>query len=200
VDRKRFVLGGALSNGGEVFAWMRRTLMLPDDDTLEADIAAMPPGAHGLTVLPFFAGERSPYWRADLRGVLFGMGLATRPEEILRAALESVALRFRQIYRLLASAVGEPVEVVASGGALLRSPAWTQMMADALARPVIACREEEASSRGAALIALERIGAIKDLGERPARTAERYDPVAEHERIYDALLRDQENLFKRLWT
>jgi gluconokinase len=200
VDRKRFVLGGALSNGGEVFAWMRRTLLLPPEEDLEAIVAAMPPGAHGLTVLPFFAGERSPYWRADLRGVLFGLGLATRPEEILRAALESVALRFRQIYQILSAAIGEPGEVVASGGALLRSPAWTQMMADALARPVIACQEEEASSRGAALLALERIGAIHDLSDRPARTGERYDPTAEHERIYDALLRDQEKLFQKLWT
>jgi gluconokinase len=199
VDRRRFVVGGALSNGGEVHAWMRRTLALPADEELDETLAAMQPGAHGLTVLPFFAGERSPYWRGDLRAVIAGMGLSTRPEEIVRAALESVALRFRQIYRILSGAVGEPAEVIASGGALLRSRAWTQMMADSLGRPLIACNEQEASSRGAALLALERIGAIGHLRERPARMSGTYQPVASHEAVYDALLREQESLFEKLW-
>jgi gluconokinase len=199
VDRRRFVIGGALSNGGEVFAWMKRTLALPGEPELESRIAGMKPGAHGLTVLPFFAGERSPYWRADLRGVLSGLGLSTEPVDILRAALESVALRFRQIYQLLCRAVGEPAEVIASGGALLHSPAWTQMMADALGRPVIACSEHEASSRGAVLLALERIGAIGDLKERPARMEATFTPVAEHDAIYDRMLQEQETLYGKLW-
>lgn len=199
VDRRRFVVGGALSNGGEVYAWMQRTLALPSDEELEETLAAMKPGSHGLTVLPFFAGERSPYWRGDLRAVLLGMGLATKPEEIVRASLESVALRFRQIYRILCGAVGSPKEVIASGGALLKSKAWTQMMADSLGRPLTACLEQEASSRGAALLALERIGAIGDLTERPARMADTFQPVAEHEAIYDGLLRDQESLYEKIW-
>jgi gluconokinase len=199
VDRRRFVVGGALSNGGEVFAWMRRTLALAPDEELEDAIAAMKPGAHGLTILPFFAGERSPYWRADLRGVIYGMGLSTKPEEIVRAALESVALRFRQIYRILAGAAGEPGEVIASGGALLKSPAWTQMMADAIGRPLKACCEQEASSRGAALLALERIGAVGDLRERPARMGDTFRPVADHEAVYERLLGEQESMFEKLW-
>lgn len=199
VDRRRFVVGGALSNGGEVYAWMQRTLALPSDGELEDKLAAMTPGAHGLTVLPFFAGERSPYWRGDLRAVLLGMGLATKPEEIVRASLESVALRFRQIYRSLCGAVGTPKEVIASGGALLKSRAWTQMMADSLGRPLTACLEQEASCRGAALLALERIGAIRDLAERPARMGEAFQPIAEHEAIYGRLLGDQEALFQKIW-
>ena len=54
--------------------------------------------------------------------------------------------------------------MIASGGALLHSPAWTQIMADTLGRPVIASTEHEASCRGAALYALERIGAIPESG------------------------------------
>jgi len=46
-DRKRFVLGGALSNGGEVFAWMKQRLTLPPDDQIESQLASMEPGAHG---------------------------------------------------------------------------------------------------------------------------------------------------------
>ena len=70
------------------------------------------------------------------RAAFTGMSLDTTPIEITRAALESVALRFRQIYEIMAARLGEPAEVIASGGALAHSPAWTQMMADALQRPV----------------------------------------------------------------
>jgi len=197
VDRRRFVAGGALSNGGNVYAWMRHTLVLPDN--AEARLEAAAPGDHGLTILPFLTGERSPYWRADLRGVVTGLSLATEPFDILRAALESVALRFRAIYQLIAPSFGTPTEVIASGGALLHSPAWTQMMADALGRPVRACTEPEASCRGAALWALERTGAIENLGALPASTGAVFSPRAEYEPVYDRLLSEQTRVFTKLF-
>jgi gluconokinase len=89
-DRKRFILGGALSNGGEVFAWAKRTLQLPKD--VEARLENTIPGSHGLTALPFLAGERTPYWRGDLRAAIAGLGLDTEPFDILRALLEGVGL------------------------------------------------------------------------------------------------------------
>ena len=197
VDRRRFVAGGALSNGGNVYAWMKHTLALPKDAEARLDAAA--PGDHGLTILPFFTGERSPYWRADLRGVVTGLSLSTEPFDILRAALESVALRFRAIYQLLAPSFGTPTEVIASGGALLHSPAWTQMMADALGRPVRACTEPEASCRGAALWALECTGAIENLSALPASTGAVFSPRPEYEPVYDRLLSEQTRVFTRLF-
>ena len=197
LDRKRFVTGGALSNGGEVYAWMKRTLQLPKD--LEARLEGATPGTHGLTLLPFFSGERSPYWRADLRAAITGMSFATDPFDILRAALESVALRFREIYQILAKHLGAPAEVIASGGALLNSPAWTQMMADALGRPVTACTEPEASSRGAALWVLEQIGTIGNIASIPASTGATFEPRAEFEPVYNRLLADQRGLFNKIY-
>lgn len=199
VDRKRFVLGGALSNGGEVFAWMKRTLILPPDEEIEAELARLAPGAHGLTVMPLFAGERSTKWRGDARAAITGMSLHTRPIDILRASLEAVALRFRNLYDIMVDRLGEPREVVATGGALLRSPAWTQMMADALGRPVVACLEKEASSRGAVLLALERIGAIGHIRELPAETGQVFEPVPEHRQIYEDQLRRQRRLYTKLF-
>ena len=197
VDRKRFVMGGALSNGGEVFAWMKRTLALPRD--LEGRLESSSPGGHGLTVLPFFSGERSPYWRSDLRAAIAGMSLATEPFDILRASLESVALRFREIHGILSKNLPRPAEVIASGGALLNSPGWTQMMADALGRPVIACIEPEATSRGAALWALEQIGTIENPSERPASMGAVFDPKPGHEAIYGRLLSEQSALYAKLF-
>ena len=198
VDRKRFVLGAALSNGGDVYAWMKTTLALPKDieTCLETRLESAEPGRHGLTLLPFFSGERSPYWRGDLRGAITGLTLATQPFDILHAALESVALRFREIHAMMPQPCAE---ILASGGALLHSPAWTQMMADALNRPVTVCTEPEASSRGAAVWALERIGAIPDISALAASTGATFAPHPEREPVYARLLSAQHDLYKRLY-
>jgi gluconokinase len=198
VDRKRFVIGGALSNGGEVFAWAKRTLQLPKDQ--EARLEAAVPGNHLLTVLPFFSGERTPYWRGDLRAAITGLSFSTEPFDILRASLEAVSLGFSEIYRLLETQQGNAShEIVASGGALLKSPGWTQMMADALARPVTACTEPETSCRGAALWAMERVGIIQNLADLPASTGAVFEPRAEYREAYQRLRDAQHTLYAKLF-
>ncbi len=197
-DARRFVIGGALSNGGDVYAWMKRTLALPTD--IETQLESAVPGSHRLTMLPFFSGERTPYWRADLRAAIVGMSANTEAFDILRASLESVALRFREIYDLVVARGRPPSEVVASGGALLHSPGWTQMMADALGRPVIACTEAEPSARGAAVWALERLGVIQHLDALPASTGAVFLPRPEHAAAYQQLLAEQRHLYDRLFN
>jgi gluconokinase len=199
IDRRRFVAGGALSNGGEVFAWMKRTLQLPDDAEIEKQLAAMKPGLHGLTVLPLFAGERSTEWRTDTRAAIAGMGSATKPMEILHAALESVALRFRNVYEIMEASFGAPKDLIGSGGALLGSPVWTQMMADTMCHTVVLCREKEATSRGAALLALERLGAIKSIGDAAPDLGETITPDPAKKELYGAALVKQRGLYKRLF-
>ena len=103
VDSRRLLPGGALTEGGGVFAWLRRTLRLGDPIELEAALAGAEPDAHGLTVLPFFAGERSPGWDGNARATIHGLSLATRPEDIARAGLEAVALRIALVYNQLRS-------------------------------------------------------------------------------------------------
>jgi gluconokinase len=197
LDDRRLIMGGALSNGGDVYAWLKRTLTFPKD--IEARLEAAAPGGHGLTVLPFLAGERSPYWRADLRGAITGLSLSTEPFDILHASLESIALRFREIYGGLSGRLGVPETVIASGGALLRSPGWTQMMADTLGRPVLTSTEPEASSRGAALYALERLGCIAGLDTLPASTGALVSPRPQWKTVYEGLLADQRALYSKLF-
>jgi gluconokinase len=200
VDPKRFVLGGALSNGGEVFAWMKRTLRLPDNnEAIEQQLAALPPARHGLTILPLFAGERSTGWRPEARAAIIGLGANTSPIEILQAALESVALRFRNVYELMESSIGAPREIVASGSALLHSPVWAQMMADTLSRPITRCIEPEATSRGAALLALERLGVIRNAAMRNAQFGGVIQPIEKNCELYRAELERQRRLYGKLF-
>ena len=196
-DSRYFVMGGALSNGGDVYAWCQKTLPVETGD-LDEQLARMPADRHGLTVLPFYSGERSTGWSDDARASLVGITMSTSPIDILRANLEAVAYRFAAIYDLLEQEVPGKKRIVASGGAFSICPAWIQIVADALGVPVIASAAPEASSRGAAISALEALGYIADLGAIPAPLDRVHEPDrANHER-YLAARHRQKDLYDRL--
>ncbi len=159
IDAARSLVGGATSEGGNVLAWCREWLALPAEAAFEEALAQRAPDSHGLTALPFLAGERSPGWRDDARAAITGLSLATNAVDLAAALLEAVALRLSLVYERLAPLAAAGHEVIASGGGLLRSPAWTRMLADAFGRPLTLSADAEASSRGAALRTLESLGA-----------------------------------------
>jgi gluconokinase len=163
VDRKRIITGGALSDGGGLYQWLKDNLRLTkNDDETEAEIERRSPDAHGLTFLPFLAGERGTGYHESARGTVSGLHSATDTIDIVQAALESVAYRFAEIYDQLNDVV-KIREIIASGGALRESPVWTQIIADVLAKNLSLPDTKEASSRGAVLLALEMIGKIESI-------------------------------------
>jgi gluconokinase len=198
IDRRRIVFGGALSEGGNLVEWCRHTFKLGTAEEVEREIAALEPDAHGLTFLPFLAGERSPGWAAHARAVIAGLHLASKPVDILRAGMEAVALRFALIYDLLKGAVPQAKEVWATGGALMNSAAWTQILADALGCPIVRCVEPEASSRGAAILALESMGVLKRLEDVSHAHCGVHAPDAGRHQKYRQALARQQHLYDLL--
>lgn len=174
LDRRRFILGGALSNGGVVADWLRSTLQLPDDAAEQ--VAALPPDGHGLTILPFLAGQRTPDWNPRATASFLGLTLDTTPVTIVRAGMEAVAYRFALVHELLRPLAPDRYEIVVSGGAIGHWPVWPQIIADALGHPLVASLEPEASARGAALIALAGAGVIADLDALPVALGRTYAP------------------------
>jgi gluconokinase len=196
VDGRRHLIGGATSEGGNVVAWARRTLALPaEDGALEAALDAVPPDSHGLSALPFLAGERSPGWRGDARAAVCGISLATTAPQILRALMEAVAYRLAAVYDRLRPLAAPGHGVVASGGALGRSRAWQQILADALGVAIEVRPDMEASSRGAALLALDALGCPAPPRE-PSGPAIRPDPRGRD--IYAAARARQEHLYENV--
>jgi gluconokinase len=190
LDRRHALMGGAISNGGNVYRWMRERLRLPETGQLEARLVALPPDGHGLDLLPFLVGERSPDWPLSARGAITGLTLNTSPEEILLAALEAVAYRLALIRQLLRVPFPEAGAVVASGGALHHLPIWTRTLADVFGEPVLLSTEREASSRGAALLALEAIGAVESVSEAPRPSGRTFTPDPDrHARYAEAIHR-----------
>lgn len=198
VDARRSLPGGALTEGGSVYGWMSESLRLGDPQTVEAALAAMPPDSHGLTVLPFFSGERAPGWAGDARAAIHGLSLGTTPLDILRAGMEAVAYRIALVYELLASLLPGEAQLIASGGALTASPAWLQIIADSLGRPVTLSRAAEASARGAALLALEALGLLPDIAAAADLLGPTCTPDPDRHAVYRQAIARQQELYARL--
>jgi gluconokinase len=200
LDSARVLIGGALSDGGGLYSWMNDALALSDDfDLTERSLAAMQPDAHGLTILPFWAGERSTNWSTDARGAIIGLTMHTRPIEILRAAMEAISYRFRLIARALDAQV-PGAGIIASGGALRASPLWSQMLCDVLGRPVNLSDVAEASSRGAVLLALEARGLLKSIETAPLPFVQTFEPDMAYHACYQAGLERQQEIYQKLLT
>jgi len=198
VDPRRALIGGATSEGGNVYAWCHDVLKLAPSAEVERALATRVPDSHGLTVLPFLAGERAPGWRGDRRAVIGGLSLSTTALDIAHAAMEAVVLRLMLIYARLAPLARPEHRVVASGGAVAHSRAWTRMLADGLGRAVHWSSESEATSRGAALLALEALGALPDITAAPAPLGEVFAPDPAHHARYLAALERQQHLDERV--
>ncbi len=135
IDSKRAVLGGALSQGGNLLSWLESVLTLPALVEAESLVAALPPDGHGLTILPFIAGERSLGWHANARMTIHGIGAHLSPADLLRAGMEALAYQLAAVYAQVSQAVprGKAApKMIGSGGALLGSRTLGQIVADTL--------------------------------------------------------------------
>ena len=195
LDRRRAIIGGALSDGGGLFERLRE-MWAPGAtaEELSEQLSQLGSDAHGLTVLPFWAGERSTNWAPNASGGIIGLTTKTTPADVLRAAMESIAYRFALIIQAVQKL--SPVStIVASGNALHESHVWTQIIADVLGQPVMLSSVREASTRGAALLALEAAGKIQ-LNKQSISECERvFEPDLSRHAKYQAAIERQEKFY-----
>ncbi len=187
LDANRGLLGGALSEGGNVFAWMKATLCIPSLEEAESQVATLPPDGHGLTMLPFISGERSPGWHAEARAAVMGIHTDTTAVDMLRAGMEALAYQLGAVYDQLTTALDRnevAPTVLGSGGALLSSSTFQGIVADTLNTPIYPSLGHEASARGVALLALEALGILPDVAQVPLNVAAPILPNAERHAIY----------------
>jgi gluconokinase len=206
----RWVVGGAISNGGLALRWYRDHV-LPDvaaqaraegadpyDRLVELALTA-PPGGDGLLFLPFLTGERAPHWDAVPRGVLFGLDLRHGRADLVRAALEGPLLQLRWVLAALEDNGIVPREVRANGG-FTRSAAWLQLLADVFARRITVPERGEATCLGAALLGAVALGLVPslDVAAGAVRTAGCYDPRPELAGVYRTAFTRYRDLYDAL--
>lgn len=169
----RWMLGGAINNGGVSFRWVRdkfaeteqrvaEKLGLDSYSLLATYAQKVPAGANGLILLPFFTGERAPYWNADARGTLFGLTLNHDKRHIIRAVLEGICYRMKSVLISLEEITGTAQEIRVSGS-FTRSEVWLQILSDVLGREISLPNVEEGAAFGAAILGFYTVGLLPSI-------------------------------------
>ena len=165
---------------------------------LEEKAAQLKPGESGLLALDWWNGNRTILVDADLTGVLLGLTLATKPEEIYRALIESTAYGTRVIIDNF-EANGIPItEIVTTGGLPERNKLLMQIYADISGRPLRLTGTGQGGAFGSAMhgavAAGQAVGGydtIFDAADQMARLREEtFRPIAANQAIYEQLYRE----------
>ena len=194
VEPGSYTAAAGMATSGILTSWMRDLMGGVEFETLISEAAATPAGADGLLLLPYFAGERTPIFDPDARGVLAGLSLRHTRGHVFRATYEGIAFGVRQILRLLDDVSQDlPQRIIAVGGGT-QGGLWTQIVSDVTGRPQLVPQETIGASYGDALMAGIGVGLLPpdtDWMSDP-RTIE---PNPETQDVYDALFGGFQQLY-----
>lgn len=156
------------------------------------------PGESGLIALDWLNGNRNILGDANLRAAMFGMTLATRPEEIYRAWIESTAYGARVILERMVEYGLRIDGICAGGGIAQKDPMLMQIYADVLNRPIRVAATRQAGALGSAMYASVAGGLWADICTASDHMAKPdlavYHPIAENVTIYNDLFRQYRRL------
>lgn len=159
VEKDSLTLAAGMSTSGSLMSWLQRLVGDVPFETLVTEAGRTPPGADGLLLLPYFAGERTPIFDPDARGLVVGLTLRHERGHLLRAAYEGIGFGIRQIIAFLEEA-GEPIQRVIAVGGGTKSELWTQIVSDITGRSQIIPAQAIGASYGDALLAAIGSGAV----------------------------------------
>ncbi|GAB4584094.1 FGGY-family carbohydrate kinase [Nocardia sp. IFM 10818] len=187
-----YTSAAGMATSGAVTDWLRG-LTGSDFTDLVDEAGRVPAGSRGLLVLPYFAGERTPLFDPDARGMIAGLTLSHRRADIYRAVLEGIGFGVRHNLEAMSAAGGAARRLVAVGGGT-RGGLWTRIVSDITGLPQQLPADTVGAALGDALLAAEAIGIDTDswnpivdtVEPDPARTAH-YDAYYRHYRdLYES--------------
>ena len=198
-------LMGVVLSAGAALSWFRQVLSGPDGtpltyDDLIAEAADTPPGADGLTFLPYLTGERTPHADSNARGVFASMHTGHQRGHLVRAVLEGVVFALRDSLELMRGLGVDAGEAVAVGGGA-RSAVWRQMQADVLGVPVVTVAPSGGAPYGAAVLAAVGSGefaSVKDACRAWLTPLDRMEPNPEIADAYGEAYERYRSLYPRL--
>ncbi len=198
------------SGVGDIFDWCV-THQVPGRDTEEAArrgisihkllrerAMSLRPGQSGLLALDWLNGNRNVLMNADLSGMLLGLTLNTRPEEIYRAWIEATAYGTRIILENFEQN-GVPIHSIVAGGGIAQKDEMTmQIYADVTGRELRVAGAVQAAALGSAMYAAVAAGVFPNLQEaaqRLSRPSPRtYRPIPAHHTVYNRLYQEYKQL------
>ncbi len=167
LDDERYIVGGPTSSAGASLQWVIDVLYseVPHEKRFEHAMRSVQGAGDdrsGPICLPFFAGERAPYWDARLRGAFVGIDLSHHRETLVRATAEGSVFALYAVARVLEEKVGKHDRMLMSGG-LMHSPVIRRLVADVFGIESWLTDKPEASGFGAAMMSAKAIGALPSL-------------------------------------
>lgn len=176
-------LAGGMATSGAVTNWLRELTGM-DYPALIEEASAAGPGAHGLLILPYFSGERTPILDPDARGVIAGLTLSHTRGDLYRAVLEATAFGVRHNVETMREAGADLERVVAVGGGT-KGGLWTQIVSDVTGLPQIIPTHTIGASYGAAALAAGLVDDVRLAEWNPPATVQ--EPDAATVDTYDEL-------------
>ncbi|MDQ0988876.1 FGGY-family carbohydrate kinase [Streptomyces sp. V3I7] len=175
-------LAGGMATSGAITGWLRDLFGASNYTSLLQLAERSGPGANGLLMLPYFAGERTPVMDPDARGIIAGLTLSHTRGDLYRAALEATGFGVRHNIAAIEDAGGDVRRVVAVGGGA-QGLLWTQIVSDITGRPQEIPSQTIGASYGGAFLAAQTVGAfsiedwnpVKEIREPNPQLTERYD-------------------------
>ncbi len=196
-----WLLQGGTTGGGGALKWLRENCC-PElsFEQMSEEAAKIAPGCDGVVFLPYMAGERSPLWNPNAKGVFFGLDYAKSRGHMIRAVMEGVACSLRHNLETAQSA-GARADVLRSMGGSANSLVWTQIKADVTGKEIEVPSSDTATTLGAAILAGMGTGVYESFEEAAERTVavrrvHRPDPA--NKAVYDALYARYLQLYAQL--
>jgi xylulokinase len=180
-----YTRAAGMATSGALTAWFRELVGSPPFESLLAEAAAVPPGAGGLVVLPYFAGERTPIFDPAARGLVCGLTLSHGRGHLYRALLEATAYGVRHNLEVMEGGGGEVSRLKAVGGGT-RGGLWAQVVSDVIGLPQEVPAITLGASYGDALLAAIGTGLVPQ-GTDWNRVAEVVEPRPEAHDAYARL-------------
>jgi sugar (pentulose or hexulose) kinase len=198
-----YLTGGSNNLGGGVIEWAKQLLYVDETDPysrMAAEATDAPPGAAGITFLPYLLGERAPVWDINARGVFFGLGRNHQRGDLIRAIFEGVGYSVLDIADRLRE-MDVRIDRVSASGGLARIEPINQIKADMLGVPVATTVEIESTALGAGLIALVCAGRFDSLTEAVTACVQLgrpYEPDPARTEMYNDFFGVYRSLYEQL--
>ncbi len=173
-----YALEGSVFIAGAVVQWMRDYLkFFPQSADSEA-LARSATKENEVVFVPAFVGLGAPYWKMDVRGAIFGLARDTSREEIVGAALKSIALQSRDLVQAMQADTGKTIPELRVDGGATQNSFLMQFQADILNIPVLLPEITESTALGAAYLAGITGGVYGSIDEiaRNNKISRRFNP------------------------
>lgn len=197
-----WLLQGGTAAGGAALRWAAAQIGVPGASFAQIDSEAkdQEPVPGGLIFLPYLAGERSPIWDPDAKGVFFGLTLGTTRPQMLRSVMEGVAFSLQDNIQTMVQAGVTLGEVYSIGGAS-QSTLWTQIKCDVTGLDISVPLTKSATPLGAAILAGVGTGTYGSYEEAIQLTqviGRTQKPIPEHQEVYQQAFLIYQELYKAL--